>query len=149
LYLRVANEVECTEEDWFYKAMVTIAKIQLVNMLLLFYLLCKLVRLAFFWQIGTRVRDRLPSYVNIIDLSVIDMKGYVDSIRAHLSYRTFAVNTYHLHVDLMRRREVIDKIEFEVYERARMLKLHPNLMAKDEIHRALTAANAPREYKEL
>ena len=54
---------------------------------------------------------------------------------------------YHLHVDLMRRREVIDKIEFEVYEKARLLKLHPNLMAKEEINRALTAANAPDEYK--
>ena len=55
-----------------------------------------MLRYAFFWQIGNRVRDYLPSYVNIVELSTVGMKGYVQSLRAHLDTHVMAVRAFHL-----------------------------------------------------
>ena len=109
--VRQAPEVECTFErtDYFY--MYHIAFVLLANILILYVTIIKMITAAFYWQFGNTVRDVMPAYCAMVEVSVLDMKGYLFEIRDYLKAYMIALQAYHLTPKLVKRRALVEALE--------------------------------------
>jgi hypothetical protein len=112
--MRSAPEVQCRDADWNYYFVKTFANIGFCNFILLFTAILKIIRRAFKWQIGNKVRDVMPPEPCIIEAATVDMKGYVHSLRHHVEHRNNAVPSYHLAPLLVERRGFVELLEREI-----------------------------------
>ncbi len=106
--IRQAPEVECTFDRQDYYLMYHMALLFLTNIFVLYGFIIITITNAFYWQFGNHVRDVMPAYCAMVEVSVLDMKGYIFEIRDYLKSYMIAMQAYHLSPRLMKRRALVE-----------------------------------------
>ena len=125
--VRSSPDVMCSDRDYNWYVVSTLANVGTGMLILVFCMILKIIRHAFKWQIGNKVRDHLPASVCIVELSVVDMKGYVKSIRKWMEHGHMSVPAYGLDDKLMERRGMVEVVENLIEVQRKKLALQQQL----------------------
>jgi hypothetical protein len=89
--VRLAPSIECNLERWDYFVMYHVAFVFLINIIILFLWVNDTIAMAFYWQYGNTMRDIMPAGVAMVEVSVLDMKGYNWEVRDYLKAMMISV----------------------------------------------------------
>ena len=80
--MRSAPDVGCDDSVASYYIMIRIAYFEFFALLFLFYCVIQCIIRSFHWQFGNTPREFIPLYSAVIEMSVVDMKGFLGRERA-------------------------------------------------------------------
>jgi len=118
-FVSATPDTICSFKDPRYGEMLFIASCGGGAMLGFYSLLLIMLYKSFNWQFGLKIRDKIPFYAGMVEVSVFGQLGYVEEVRWRVMTNVVCANLFDPTIPLLRIRERLEWASVYQYPRSR------------------------------